>query len=881
MANMSNNLRSRMGRVGAIVAFTLLAAGALSTAPALASSACPNEQVRRESNINPTTGQPYSMGLPECRAYEMVTPPEKGGSDALAKREQGLPIAADGEAVEFDSQNAFGDAENYSVGAIGNPDNKYVARRSASGWTTFSALAPRRLASSVSQGNDASPEDLSAVADCGLTVSTTNSGSGTDAVCALREASGSWLATPDFPGLTGIPFRKGDGEALEYKGSSRDLSQIIFNWPSGAGGPLLPSATSSLGASFYEVSGVGGTAPKLTLVNVDNNGDQIGPTNEVSIGGHQLAKQECTGGGGARNGGLGGSSYQAISANGSTIYFTACPTGGVNTVYARVDGTSTIAISNPSPSQCTTCSATPAPAAYEGASADGSKAFFLTSQQLTNGDTDTTPDLYEYDFNNPPGKNLVDLSGGGAGDLTPGSGADVQGVVSVSKDGSHVFFVARGVLTTVPNGVGDVAAAGADNLYVANTVSGQTEFIAQLCSDASTSGAVSDPQCPATLTPPSLVSGGAGAEGRNDLAFWRTEFLAGYEQTNHPAQTTPDGRYLVFNTYAQLIASGPEADTAGTRDIYRYDSQTGQLLRVSVGESSFPASNNGNTPGMDARLAGLPAEGGGRGIGAFADINDWNRAISSDGSRIVFSTPQRLQADDVNTGTSPSCYGGEGITGCDVYEWHEKTGATSTENQGEVHMIADGQSDTVTEGAAGMSASGSDIFFFTHTPLVGQDADQLIDVYDARIGGGFPAPTPEPSCSGEACQGGASPGPAFGASGTSSFTGGGNLTPGSTSFPAPTAAGNVKITSAKVKGSALTLSVFTPSAGKLTASGPGVATVKLSVSKSGTYTLKRSLTKAGKASLRKHHRLTVKIKVVFNPSTGASSSATKTVTFKA
>jgi hypothetical protein len=779
-----------MGRVGAIVAFTLLA-GAISTAPALASSACPNEQVRRESNINPTTGQPYSQGLPECRAYEMVSQPEKGGSDALPKRGtgEGLPIAADGEAVEFASQNAFGDAENYHIGPTGTPENRYVARRSASGWTTFSALAPRRLASSVSDGSDASPEDLSAVADCGLTVSTTNSGSGTDAVCALREASGSWLATPGFPDLTGIQYNDGSGEAPEYKGSSRDLSQIIFNWPSSRWGPLLPSATSSLGASLYEVSGVGGTAPKLTLVNVDNNGDRIGPTNEVSIGGRPLEEEKCTGATGLRAGGD-GSSYQAISGNGSTIYFTACPTGGVNTVYARVGGTSTVAISDPSPSQCTTCSATPAPAAYEGASADGSKAFFLTSQQLTNGDTDTTPDLYEYDFNNPPGKNLVDLSGGGAGDLTPGSGADVQGVVSVSEDGAHVFFVARGVLTTVPNGVGHVAAAGADNLYVANTVSGQTEFIAQLCSDASTSGTVSDPQCPATLTPPSQA-GSSGAEGRNDLALWRTEFLGAYVQKTHPAQTTPDGRYLVFNTYAQLIASGPEADTAGTRDIYRYDSETGQLLRVSVGESSFPASNNGNTPGMDARLAGLPAEGVGGATGAFADINDWNRAISSDGSRIVFSTPQRLQADDVNTGTNPSCYGsvsstGVSTTGCDVYEWHEKAGATSTENQGEVHMISDGQSDTVTEGAAGMSASGSDIFFFTRTPLVGQDADQLIDVYDARIGGGFPAPTPEASCSGEACQGSASSGPAFGAPGSSSFTGGGNLTPGSTSFPAPT-----------------------------------------------------------------------------------------------
>src|ERR1039457_125255 len=349
--------------MAAVTARTAAIALTTAAAPAIASETCPNEAARAESNTNPTTGQPYSTGLPECRAYEMVSPPEKGGSAALPKRSQGLPIAADGEAVEFRSQNAFVGAENYNIGAVGNVENKYVARRGASGWTTFSANAPRRLASSISQDGDASPEDLSSVADCGLTVSTTNSGAGTDAVCALREASGSWLATPDFPTLTGTLYEEGLGNAPIYKGSSRDLSQIIFNSPS-KNGAFLPSAASSEGASLYEVSGVGGNAPKLTLVNVGDNGAPIGPTNEVSIGGREL-KEGCNVASSA-NGGS-GSSYQAISENGSTIYFTACPTGGVDTVYARVDGTSTIAISNPSPSQCTTCSATPAPAAYEGA----------------------------------------------------------------------------------------------------------------------------------------------------------------------------------------------------------------------------------------------------------------------------------------------------------------------------------------------------------------------------------------------------------------------------------------------------------------------------------------------------------------------------------
>lgn len=52
------------------------------------------------------------------------------------------------------------------------------------------------------------------------------------------------------------------------------------------------------------------------------------------------------------------------------------------------------------------------------------------------------------------------------------------------------------------------------------------------------------------------------------------------------------------------------------------------------------------------------------------------------------------------------------------------------------------------------SADGSDVFFGTAQPLVGRDTDQAIDIYDARIGGGFPeASPPPPPCQGDACQG--------------------------------------------------------------------------------------------------------------------------------
>jgi hypothetical protein len=766
---MPSHLTSRLRRIGAIIAFTLVAAVSIPGAPALAATGegCPNEAVRAESNVNPTTGQPYSTGLPECRAYEMVSPREKGGADVL----QGgftFPAAADGDAVGFASQNAFGDAEN-GVASFGNEADFYVARRGTEGWSTSSANPPRAVVAKPSAaGGDASPEDFSTLSDCGLTV-IDNATSGSSAVCAIRETDNPWLSSPIYPNLTGSVYDNDSGNNdTEYSGSSTGLADLVFTSVAGPGSAFLPADTSSHSAGLYEVTRNGDTAFELSLVNVNDSGEEIGPATTTQLGG--IALEAGAAGGSCRDAGKGGpgSDYQAISSSGSTIYFTACPSGGVDTIYARVHRTSTVAISNPSPSQCTACTAAASPASFEGASADGSKAFFITEQPLVEGDeggTGTGADLYDYDFDMPAGENLVQLSAGGAGDLTPGSGAEVQGVVRTSSDGSHVYFVAKGVLTTVPNDASDVAQAGADNLYAVDTDTDETKFVAELCSNANLSGSLGDPQCPPSLNGSLNHEGGAV----NDTGLW--------SPFERDAQTTPDGRYLVFTTYGQLTASGPEVDTNEAQQVYRYDFDTGKLVRISIGEPSFPGSNNGNTPGMNASVAALTKEGFRGGEGAFADINDESRAISEDGATIVFSTAEQLQADDVNTGTE------------NIYVWHECTSSACEDGMhGEVHMISPGDDPTskdTANGAASMSASGSDIFIFTRTPLVGQDPDQLMDVYDARIDGGFPAPTPEPPCSGEECEGTPSAAPTLGSPGSVAFTGGGNLTPGSTAFPTP------------------------------------------------------------------------------------------------
>lgn len=106
-----------------------------------------------------------------------------------------------------------------------------------------------------------------------------------------------------------------------------------------------------------------------------------------------------------------------------------------------------------------------------------------------------------------------------------------------------------------------------------------------------------------------------------------------------------------------------------------------------------------------------------------------------------------------------------------------------------VSLISDGR-DT-TEGAhprepsavrlLNVDATGENVFFETADQLVGQDTDTQVDLYDARVDGGFPAPPVFPVCeaeagpSGEACRGtGSAPG-VFAAPGSVVFSGPSNI----------------------------------------------------------------------------------------------------------
>jgi hypothetical protein len=139
-------------------------------------------------------------------------------------------------------------------------------------------------------------------------------------------------------------------------------------------------------------------------------------------------------------------------------------------------------------------------------------------------------------------------------------------------------------------------------------------------------------------------------------------------------------------------------------------------------------------------------------------------SFSSDGSRLFFQSGDALVAGDTNGQQ-------------DVYEW-EQAGSGSCpagRSEGCVYLISGGVSPDPSY-FLDASPSGNDAFFATRAQLVGQDQDNLFDVYDARVGGGLPQQQLPPPCLGDACKQ-PSPPPGAVSGGSAAFNGPGNATP--------------------------------------------------------------------------------------------------------
>jgi len=114
-----------------VVASALVLSLAVMSGAAVAAGSCPDEQARAERG---------SLALPDCRAYELVTPPDKNGA-VLGEGNGSLPLAvsADGKHAVTTSVQCFAGSES-CTGVLVNRSEPYEFTRTAQGWVTLQSV---------------------------------------------------------------------------------------------------------------------------------------------------------------------------------------------------------------------------------------------------------------------------------------------------------------------------------------------------------------------------------------------------------------------------------------------------------------------------------------------------------------------------------------------------------------------------------------------------------------------------------------------------------------------------------------------------------------------------------------------------------------------
>jgi hypothetical protein len=697
--------------------------------------------------IYPTTG---SSTLPDGRAYEMVTPANKNAA-LLGNVLAGLlpAFSVDGSRLILSSLQCFGDARS-CIASRGAAGSSYAFSRTGGGWVA-SPMAPPSAQFDVTTVLNVNADDGSAL------FSMPTPPHGQDDIYA-RQLDGTLTdigpVTPPELGAQGPPG------ALAR--ATRDYSHVAIQEPN-----RWPFDESTVGASsVVEYLGSGGSHPVMVGVSGGTGSSQLISVCSTELGAGRAA---ATG--------------SALSSNGRTVFFTAGRCGAVgghaavpsDEVWARIDESESVELSasecrnggGAGEVSCRVVEALPADAVFQGASVDGSKAFFTSTQQLTGEASEDSTEgdaansshgsgcahtagpngcnLYEYDLQHSGGLGLVTVS---AGDVS-GGGPRVQGVVAISNDGSHVYFVARGVLSGVANGRGELAQDGGANLYVDERdgahPGGVMRFIATL-SDAN-------------------ASGGADANQWIDgMAF---------------ANVSSDGRFLVFTSQAPLTADDSRVD-GGAAQVFRYDDATGGLVRVSIGDGGF--NDNGNASVGDASI--------GRGSALTEFVGGSGRrdpTMSDDGQRVFFMSPIALTPGALND-VVISEDSGRTEFAQNVYEFED----------GRVSLISGGRDVSVVANPAcglfssvclvGSDVSGDNVFFTTTDQLVPGDTDTQLDFYDARVCTAVSpcvaaAPPEAAGCLGEVCHGVPVVQPGVPGGGSSTLSGLGNVASGPGSKP--------------------------------------------------------------------------------------------------
>ena len=348
----------RKARCAAVTILAGLAALVFGFTGRASADACPNEALRAR--------QASGVVLPDCRAYEQVTPVEKNGNDPeLGYVAQAAPS---GDAITFFSLLPF------DVPITGAPTfPSYLATRDAGGWSTQGVDAPPAPGEVKAGGEVAGwSEDLSEIAE-------STSGANLPGAVAGREF---YLRDS----ATGVYRRVVQAEA-RLDSVTPDGSYVLFESEADLGVAGAAAGKSNL----YEWDAETG---QLGLVGVlpESEGERGAAPAGGSIAGPYGWLEGRT-----EEPGVSSGYYlqDVISSDGSRVFFTADGTGQL---YVREDPLSASARTvHVSASQKTNGAGIggtdpdgPQPAAFMAATPDGSDVFFTSHEELTN-DANTGP----------------------------------------------------------------------------------------------------------------------------------------------------------------------------------------------------------------------------------------------------------------------------------------------------------------------------------------------------------------------------------------------------------------------------------------------------------------------------------------------------------
>jgi hypothetical protein len=549
-----------------------------------------------------------SADLPDDRRPELVSPENKrpvGSVRPLLGHQVEFQAAEEGDAVAYPVLNGL--ADSTAGGEVA-----YEATRSSAGWNSVQVTPPSLVGIPEDGGAGSAASGLVSYYTPNLS-------------CGLVETFN--------PLSAGIPSEDSTNEVINlYRWSPADRSYTLLTNQV----PLNPTARAN--GAYYQVMGANESCTKLFFRSI---------AYEFLPGAGGLYEWDE---GTLRDAGLlpTGTAAAGIGANGSNVisdqyrvsrdgrlFFVAVSDEGADAghqaVFVRVNRDDVVDASQP-------LTATPSLGAqYEAASPDGSHVLFLANYGLSSassvestescvlGAPGPEPDCDLYDYNVDSGQ-LADVSA----DPNPAdsNGAEVEGVLDVSGDGSAVYFAARGQLIS---GTGRTNAEnkgdGSANVYRAHA--GQLSYV--------------------------------GVVTAGDLAFTGTGALISNSE-HWTSQTTRDGQYLLYVSSANLDGANP----AGVPEAYLYSAAAETAECISCppdGQAPHPASPGLNTSPIISRMVGI------------TQFQSYVPRSLSDDGRAFFTTEEALTPDAVegHGGTGPAVHN-------NIYEWHD----------GQVSLLASG-----------------------------------------------------------------------------------------------------------------------------------------------------------------------------------------------